>query len=228
MQSSTGTLLGMWFGRFAVVLAVAIAGRAWLLAGASQNLQLAWFGVVVLGGMCLLYRLGKAVSAVPTGVSVAADRLTIYEPQSGEETQVLSAEIAAYRASRFNGAGALRLTLKDGRTLHVKINSRLYGGQNFGGLVAAFEAAVGHFQQAANPAAVVRRGHNFFEKPISTLVLALFTACLAWARWVQVTGPNPVKANLFMVVSSYIAYFASWHAARERRAQWDDQKGAVP
>lgn len=151
------------------------------MAGASQDLQLAWFGVVVLGGMCLLYRLRKAVRAVPTGMSMAADRLTIYEPQSGEETQVLFAEIAAYRASRFNGTEALRLTLKDERTLDVKINSRLYGGQDFGGLVAAFEAAVGHFQQAASPAATVQREQNFFEKPILTLVLALLTACLAWA-----------------------------------------------
>ena len=37
-----------------------------------------------------------------------------------------------------------------------------------------------------------------------------------------------MEANLFVVVSSYIAYLASWHAARERRAQRDDQKGAVP
>jgi membrane protein implicated in regulation of membrane protease activity len=226
IQSNTTRLLLVWVGGFALVIAVAIMGIKLLGAGASKNLQLAWFMVVLLGGMYLLYRVGKAVSAVPTRVSVRSAQLTIVKPKSGEEIHVPFAHLTAYRASSFNGAEALRLTLKDASKLEVKVNSRLYDNQDFSGMVAAFETAVDHFQQAAGPASAVRRERNFFEKPISTLVLVVFTAGLVWAGWVVATGTRPVKGNHFMVLSSYIAYLVSWHAARERRNQGDEQGAA--
>jgi hypothetical protein len=232
IQSNTGKLLLVWFGGFALVMVMAIKTSDWLLVDASKNLHLAWFMVVILGGMFLLYRIGKAVSAVPMLVTVAQDHLTIAKPKSGEETRVPFAQIVAYRASSFNGAETLRLTLKDERKLQVKINSRLYEGQDFSGMVAAFEAAVGNFQQLAGPAVVVRRERNFFEKPLSTLLLGLLTAGLAWAVWAIVSKALPVKGNMFALLSSYLAYFAAWYAARERRnqpaAQAEAARGAGP
>lgn len=221
VQTNTGKLLLVWVGGFAVVLAVAIKGNDLLLTGASKNLHLTWFLGVVLGGLYGLYRLGKAVSAVPTVVRVAPDRLTIFTPHSGEETQVPFADLAAYRASSYNGAEALRLTLHDARRLHVKINSRLYDGQDFGGMVAAFETAVGRFRADAGPAVAVRRERSFFEKPVSTVVWAVFTAFLVGTGWVIVTGPHPVKGSLFMALGSYLSYSAAWYSARARRNQPD-------
>ena len=223
IQSSIGKSLLVWLGGLPLVTAVAIGGPFWLLAGASKNLQLAWIGVIFPGGIYLLYRLGKAVSAVPTRVTVAADRLTIYKLRSSEETQVPFTQLAAYRASRLNGAQVLRLTLKDDRKLQVRINSQLYSGQDFDGMVVAFEAAVGHFQQGAGPAAAVRQERTFFEKPVSTLLLVLFTAFLVWAGWVVTTGPRPVTGNVFVCLGSYLTYLVSWYTARGRRNQPDGQ-----
>jgi hypothetical protein len=226
IQSNTSKLLLVWLGGIALVIAVAIMGLKLLGTGASQNLELAWLMVSLLGGVYLLYRVGKVVSAVPTRVSVRSAQLTIVNLKSGEEIHVPFAHLMAYRASSFNGAEALRLTLKDASKLEIKVSSRLYDGQDFSGMVAAFETAVTHFQQAAGPASAVRRERNFFEKPISTLVLVVFTAGLVWAGWVVATGVRPVKGNHFMVVSSYIAYLVAWHAARERRQQGDEPGAA--
>lgn len=219
VQSNTGRLLLMWLGGLVLVTAVAIWGSVQLLAGAGKNIQFAWLGLVMVGGVYVLHRSAKAVGAVPTRVTVAPDRLTIYQPQSSEETQVLFSQIAAYRAWNYNGAHALRLTLKDERKLQLRINSQLHSDQDFGGMVAAFEAAIAHFQQESGPATLVRRERNFFEKPISTLLLVLLTAFLVGVVYVLVTKHLPVKGSLFVGLGSYITYLASWYAARERRNQ---------
>ena len=227
IQSNTGKLLLMWMGGLALVTAVAIGGSVWLLAGAGPAPVAAWLGVVVLGGAYGLHRLGKTVSAVPTRVTVSPDRLTIYLPRSGEETPVPFAQLAAYRASRYNGAEALRLTLKDGRKMQIKINNQLHNGQDFAGMVAAFEAALGHYQQASGPAAAVQRERSFFEKPVSSWVFGAFTAALAWVGWFLATGPHPVKSSLFVALGSYISYATAWHGARARRNQPDGINEAV-
>ncbi|GAB3650363.1 hypothetical protein GCM10027594_25610 [Hymenobacter agri] len=221
IKTNVARLLLVWVVGLVVVLTVAVKGLD-LLEATSKNGRMVWFFVVVGGGFYLLYRIGKAVSGVPLVVVVAPDRLTIM-PQTSEETQVLFSEIMAYRASSFNGAEELRLTLKDASKLKINVSSRLYDNKDFDGMVQAFETAVGmHQTQLGQPAAVVRE-RTFFEKPISTIVLVLFTAGMVWAVWMIATSPRPVRGSTFSALGSYLVYVGAWWAARERR---NEKQGA--
>ena len=218
MQTNTPKLVLVMAGSLAVLLLVAFKGGDLLGIAPGSTLEKAWLLGTLGIGLVLLYRGVKAAGALPTLVTVAPDQLLIAKPRTGEETQVPYAQLASYRASSFNGNDELRLTLADGRRVKVAVSTQLYGEQPFGEMVAAFEAAIGAHPRPAGAAQPVVRERSFFEKPISTYLLVVFTAFLAGAVWLLVTNDRPARGgSLIGVIGSYVAYIAAWLAARERR-----------
>lgn len=217
-QTNSLRLLAVLFGGLAVLLLVAIGGGKLLNVEANGTLEKVWCIGFVGAGLVGLYRACKAAGAVPTLVTIGPDRLLVLKTRASEEVQVSYSQIAAYRASSFNGNEELRLTLKDGSRQKVVINSRLYGEQPFGAMVAAFEAALGAYPQPAGLEHAVVREPTFFEKPISTFMLVAFTAFLVWAAWILLTDDRPVRGgSLIGALGGYAVYVAAWLAARKRR-----------
>ena len=218
IQTNTTKLLLVMFGSLAVLLLVAFKGGDLLGIAAGSTLEKAWLLGTLGVGVVLLYRSVKAAGALPTLVTVTPDQLLLLKTQTGEETQVSYAQLAAYRASSFNGNEELRLTLADGSRVKVAVSTQLYGEQPFGEMVAAFEAAVGAYPRPADAAQPVVRERSFFEKPVSTYLLVVFTVFLAATVWLLITSDRSVRGgSLIGAVGSYMAYVAAWLAARERR-----------
>lgn len=190
------------------------------LIGLSEKERRTWLVVLVVVGGYGLYRLLKRVGAESTQITVCADRLLVLHRKTGAAQEVVFDRIAAYRFTDFNNDVNLRLKLTDGSKMTFQVNELLHGGQNLAGLVQAFEAALSQHAASASEteaAIVTVREKTLFEKPISTVLLVLFTGFMAWVTWQQHAQHRPVSSSVFSLWGIYSAYLVAWLFGRERR-----------
>ena len=64
-----------------------------------------------------------------------------------------------------------------------------------------------------------RREKSFFEKPVSTVGLLVFSATLAFTIKQVATGALPMRGNFVLIGGSYLSYLAAWLAAAKQRKQ---------
>ncbi|MBJ6110310.1 hypothetical protein JAO73_14900 [Hymenobacter sp. BT523] len=218
MQYHTGKLLLVWLGGIVAILVVAAMGLNTGLAAANSIVRTIWFLAIVIGGMYGLFRVGKSISAEPTLVVIDGNGLAVLNQKTGETRLMRFSEIAAYRFTDFNNAEQFRVTSTDGTKLKIAINTKLSNGQSICRIVEAFEAELGVYQIQAGEIRPTLREKTFFEKPISTAVMALLFIGLAWLLWSVFTSAKPVKwGSLFLVCGNVLIYFSAWLAASGKR-----------
>jgi len=211
---NTGRLLAIWLSGLAAGVALAVAlGKGTEL---SNDTVFVVLMALLLGGGYGLFRLTKKYGSRPTQVALTPDSLTVLDRPTGQSRRVAFADIASYRFSAFNGAEELRIKLLDGSKHKIGINTNLHDDQSLTELVQAFEAALALHRPAGQEGAVIRE-KTFFEKKISTVILIVFGAFMAWAVWMIIESDKPIRGNMFTALASFIAYVVAWYRAREQR-----------
>jgi hypothetical protein len=224
-----------------VLLNTLLGGFALLVVGFGVMLGLRDFNVdaAFIAGMLIIFGVGymghrayKKAVIVPSLVSVAATELSVRDlRQDCVMLAVKYEDIASYRYLSFGGAEEFRITLHNTRRLFIKAKAQLAEVGDFAGMVADFEHRLAAFADAATPLPVgehataaepgrrARREKSFFEKPVSTVGLLVFTATLAFTIKQVATGALPMKGNFVLVGGSYLSYLAAWLAAAKQRKQ---------
>lgn len=211
-----------------MILLVTLGGALLLLVGSIKFIDLLdafgppvriiCFLLLLVGGAFGLYRLVRKVGGEPVMVIIAPGQLTVLNHKTGNEKQAPFNNIAAYRYQNFNNVEELRLKLKDGSRLKLAINTMFQDGQNFTGMVQAFEAALGRHQAEHGETVGTLCEKTFFEKPISTVVMVGLTAVVAELTYSVFTNEKPVKwGSLMLVYSSCATYAAAWLVASRQR-----------
>ena len=88
-------------------------------------------------------------------------------------------------------------------------------------MVEEFELAMAEYAQVGQQQPV-RRERTFFEKPLSTLVMVVFTGAMVFILWHLITTDKPVRGSAFTSLGAYIAYAAAWLAGTKRRNEKDE------
>lgn len=211
-------MLPLAIGGVLAVVAVGVSGMALLREG-YPNFAFGFTIVALLGGIYGLLKLLKKLGAEPLVIDLSADGLAIHNQKTNVAQQVTYADITAYRFSDYNQTQELRLTLKNAEQIKISVNSQLHNNQGIAELLQEFEHRLAvHQELQPEQAPVAQREKSFFEKPISTVLLGLISAVMAWLTWMVFTSPQPVKGSVFTSYAFYLSYVAAWYAARERRA----------
>jgi len=183
----------------------------------NKALLLAIVAVILGGGGYLGWRAYKRAAVVPARLTITPTQLLIEDlrPAPRLSRALPLADIAAYRYSNYNDVRELRLSLTAAPVLKLRSTGMMAPAGDFEGMLATFEQAI---SALPNPAGLAsRREKSFFEKPVSTYLLVVFTLVLAGAGWLLVTSNRPLKGNMLGVLGSYLAYLAAWRAAAGRR-----------
>jgi hypothetical protein len=183
----------------------------------NKALLLLFLTGIVGGGGYLGWRAYKRAAVVPARLTITPTQLRVEDlrPVPRLSHTLPLADIATYRYSNYNEVQELRLLPVAAPLLKLRSAGMVAPAGDFAGMLAAFEQAIGALPNPANMAS--RREKSFFEKPISTYLLVLFTLLLAGAGWLIFTSGRALKGNMLGVLGTYLAYLAAWRAAAERR-----------
>ena len=208
-KAGWGSILGML-----ALLAVAIAGATTMPRGAWSAV---WFLVVIVGGGYGGYLLLKRWAVYEAVVSVETSQLLVRRLDTDEVITIPFSGVVSYRYVAFRNTKELRFKLIDGSKEKIRANDIFGRVGDFNGLDKAVEQAAAKFQ-SQNPAAMARE-KNFFERPISTIILVVYTTVMGLLFWLIIYHNRPLHGNLFIVVGAYVSYLAAWLAGAKRRKQ---------
>lgn len=169
------------------------------------------------GGGYLGWRAYKQAALVPALLTITPARLQIEDlrPEPRLSQTLRLADIITYRYSSYNNTEELRLNLPDAPPLKLRSAGALAKSGDFRGMLAAFEQAM---NEAPSPTGVAtRRERSFFEKPVSTYLLVVFTVVIGIVGVAIFTSHRPLQGNLLGVIGTYVAYVVAWRAAAPRR-----------
>lgn len=172
---------------------------------------------IVGGGGYAGWRAYQRAAVVPLQLTITPTELHLEDlrPVPRWSQTVRLGDITTYRYYNVNNTEELRLNRAGMSPLKLRSAGILADGSNLAALVAAFEQAIEAVPQPAGLG--VRRERTFFEKPISTYLLGLFTLLFAALAWEIVSGALPVRGSLFTALGSYVTYVAAWRLAAARR-----------
>lgn len=224
-----------------VLLNTLLGGFALLTAGFGVMLGLRDFNTdaAFIAGMAIIFGLGyagyrayKKAVIVPSLVSVMATEISVRDlRQNCVILTVKYEDIVSYRYLSFGGAEEFRMTMHNTHRLFVKAKAQLSEVGDFAGMVQDFEHKLSLFADVATPLPAgehttsgepgrrAKREKSFFEKPVSTVGLLVFTAILAFTIKQVATGALPMRGNFVMIGGSYLTYLAAWLAAAKQRKQ---------
>jgi len=166
-----------------------------------------------------MLKLLKKLGAEPLSIQLGTSELTIHNQKTNIEQRIAYADITAYRFSNYNQTEELRLTLKNAGKIKISVNSQLHNNQGLAELMHEFEHRLAaHQELQADQAPATLREKSFFEKPLSTVLLAILSAAILYLAWMMYRSPKPIQGNAITSIGFYLTYVAAWYAARERRA----------
>ncbi|OGX88162.1 hypothetical protein BEN48_10060 [Hymenobacter glacialis] len=194
------------------------------------------YAVLLSLGASFLYGfvwLMKIFAIEPSLITIATDCITVLNKTSGEENRLLFNKIASYQYSVYRGGKQLRLKLRDSTVVNLSDKS-----QRFATMVGEFETALALHQQplttsllssekagddimgipsyAESPHTTIRE-KTFFEKRISTVLMAILSVVMVLLTCSVLLSSRPVKGSLFLAYSGYISYATTWWIARKQR-----------
>jgi Na+/H+-translocating membrane pyrophosphatase len=188
--------------------------------------------LVLFGGGYAGYKRYKKAIIVPSLVSITDAELSVRNLLNDQTLLTVAyATIASYRYQSFNGTEELRLTLRNTGRVSVKANSTLANVGDFASMAQDFERQIVAMTAAmevgqlasggeqADSAIRTVREKSFFEKPVSTICLVVFTAMLVLVAKQLITGTLPFKGIFLVVGGIYLSYLAAWLAASKQRKQ---------
>lgn len=82
-------------------------------------------------------------------------------------------------------------------------------------MVAAVEEAALVYQRRVPP--TMLREKTFFEKPISTVGLIVFTAVITLAVWMGIHQNFQLRHELLWLIGAYMIYVYIWYRWRKQR-----------
>ena len=220
------------FGFTVIFTAVMVGGIVALL----DYGTIATYAVLLSLGAGFVYGLIwllKIFAIEPSLVTIATDSITVLNKTSGEENRLLFNEITSYQYSIYDGGKQLRLKYRDSTI--VKLSDK---SQEFATMVREFEMALARHQQpittsllssekagddimgipnsAESPHNTIRE-KTFFEKRISTILMAIMSVVIVWLTCSVLLSSRPIKGSLFLAYSGYISYATIWWIARKQR-----------
>ncbi|MGI4871975.1 MAG: hypothetical protein ACRYFX_12455 [Janthinobacterium lividum] len=208
-------------GQLTTLLLLGIFTITGLSIWAGIQLEPAWLKVVAIvgivgGGGYAGWQAYKRAAIVPAVVTITPTELRVEDlrPEPRLSQTVRLADVTTYLYSSYNNTKELRLNRADAPPLRLR-STGLAKTNGFAPLLAAFEQAIG---ATPNPTGVAaRREKSFFEKPISTYLLVVFTLVVAGAFFAVFTSKGRVHGNVFGGIGAYVAYVVAWRAAAVRR-----------
>ena len=216
MIANQGKALRMALGGVTAICLAAV-GLAVALRGAPLAVAVAAPALLFAGGFYGLLEWAKRSVGEPTLVVISPREVRVLNRRTGLEKQVPLAEIVSYQHVLTAEAMGLHLRLKNGQKVQLGTNTTLYGEQDFDTMVGEFERALDRQRQPLGEAAATLREKTFFEKRISTIIMAGFSALLAVTVVYGLITQKPLKASSFTGIAAYIGYATSWYAARKQR-----------
>ena len=208
-------------GQLTTSLVLGIFALVGLSFWAGMQVEPGWLALVVIavimgGGGYAGWRAYKQAAVVPAVVTITPTELRVEDlrPEPRLSQTVRLADITTYLYSNFNNTEELRLNRADAPPLKLRSTGALAKYGDFGALLAAFEQAMGAAPHPFGEA--TRREKSFFEKPISTYLLVVFTLVIAGLA-LTLTRGGGVHGNVFGVAGAYFAYVVAWRAAAARR-----------
>ncbi|AMR26729.1 hypothetical protein A0257_06140 [Hymenobacter psoromatis] len=184
---------------------------------ADDVVKLLVIALLVGGGGYLGWRAYRRAAIVPAVITLTPNELRIEDlrPEPRLTQTLRLADISTYRYSNFNNTEELRLNRADAPPLKLRGAGALAKGADLSALLAAFEQAMG---AAPNPTGVaVRREKSFFERPVSTYLLVIFTLIIGALALAIFGNGGGIHGNVSGVIGGYAAYVVAWRAAAARR-----------